>query len=117
VPAEKKGIFMSSLKLITALVVATVVVLFGVQNTQAVSFHFLMFTLPRIAVVLPLFAAIVLGALLGWIVAAPGRFRGMRERHGLQDQVAAHERVEAMRIDASQPRETQPTVEAVSHLP
>src|SRR5947209_12150794 len=86
---------MSSLKLIAALLVATVLVVFGAQNTQAVTFHFLMFKAPSAPMVLALFVAALLGALLGWIVSAPGRFRLMRERHGLQGQVAAHERADA----------------------
>jgi uncharacterized integral membrane protein len=82
---------MSSLKLIAALLVALVLVVFGAQNTQAVTFHFLMFKAPSTPMVLALFVAAVLGTLLGWIVSAPGRFRRMRERRGLQGQVAAHE--------------------------
>lgn len=85
---------MSSLKLITALLVATVLVVFGAQNTQAVTFHFLMFKAPSAPMVLALFVAALLGALLGWIVAAPSLFRRMRERQGLQAQVAAHERAD-----------------------
>lgn len=85
---------MSSLKLIAALLVAIVLVVFGAQNTQAVTFHFLMFKAPSAPMVLALFVAALLGALLGWIVSAPGRFRRMRERHELQGQVTAHERAD-----------------------
>jgi uncharacterized integral membrane protein len=81
---------MSSLKLIAALLVATVLVVFGAQNTQAVTFHFLVFKLPSAPIVVALFVAVLLGALLGWIVSAPGHFRRMRERRGLQGQVKAH---------------------------
>jgi uncharacterized integral membrane protein len=84
-----------SLKLIAAFLVAMVLVVFGAQNTQAVTFHFLMFKAPSTPMVLALFVAALLGALLGWIVSAPGRFRRMRERRGLQGQVAAHERADA----------------------
>jgi uncharacterized integral membrane protein len=80
---------MSSLKLIAALLAATVLVVFGAQNTQAVTLHFLMFKVPSMPMVFALFAAVVLGALLGWIVSAPGRFRGMHERRGLRGQVEA----------------------------
>ena len=86
---------MSSLKLLAALLVATVVVVFGAQNTQAVTLHFLSFKLPSAPMVLGLFAALVLGALLGWIASAPGRFRRMRERRGLQGQVKAQEQAAA----------------------
>jgi uncharacterized integral membrane protein len=96
---------MSSLKLIAALLVAILLVVFGAQNTQAVTFHFLMFKAPSTPMVLALFVAALLGALLGWIVSAPGRFRLMRERHGLQGQVAAQERaaIAASTTDQSQP--------------
>jgi uncharacterized integral membrane protein len=93
---------MSSLKLIAALLVAIVLVVFGVQNTQAVTFHFLMFKAPSAPMVLALFVAALLGALLGWIVSAPGRFRRMRERHGLEGQVAAHERADAAAARANE---------------
>jgi len=86
---------MSSLKLIAALLVAIVLVVFGAQNTQAVTFHFLIFKAPSAPMVLALFVAALLGALLGLIVSAPGRFRRMRERRGLQSEVAAHERADA----------------------
>lgn len=86
---------MSSLKLLAALLVAIVLVVFGAQNTQSVTFHFLIFKTPSAPMVLALFVAALLGALLAWIVAAPGRFRRMRERRGLQGQVAAHERADA----------------------
>ncbi len=96
----------NSVKLIAALLVAIVLVVFGAQNTQAVTFHFLMFKAPSTPMVFALFLAALLGALLGWIVSAPARFRRMRERRGLQDQVAAHQREATPATDAepSQPR-------------
>lgn len=93
---------MNSTKLIGALLLATVVVVFGAQNTQAVTFHFLMFKVPSVPLVLPLFGAVVLGALLGWIVSAPGRFRRMRERRGFQSEIAAHERIAESAQDSRQ---------------
>ena len=83
---------MTMLRLIAGLIVLTVVVVFGTQNTQAVTLHFLMFKLPSAPLVLALFAAVVLGALLGWIVSAPGRFRRTRERRQLEGKVVAQER-------------------------
>lgn len=80
---------MGSLKLIVALVIATVLVVFGAQNTQAITLHFLMFKLPSAPTVLALFVAVLLGALLGWIVTAPDRFRRRRELRGLKGQVQA----------------------------
>src|SRR5947209_17764530 len=86
---------MSSLKLIAALLVATVLVVFGAQNTQAVTFHFLVFKVPSAPMVFALFVAALLGALLGWIVSAPSRFRSRRQRHDLQGQVASRDRTAA----------------------
>ncbi|HZU12084.1 MAG TPA: LapA family protein [Chloroflexota bacterium] len=86
---------MGPLKLIVGLIVVAAVVLFGAQNTQAVTLHFLVFKVPSVPMVLALIAAVALGVLLGWIVSAPGRFRRMRERHELQGQVTAHERADA----------------------
>jgi len=80
---------MNSLKLIAGIVCATVVVVFGAQNTQRVTFHFLVFSVPSAPMVLALFLAALLGALLAWAVLAPGRFRNMRERRGLRAKVAA----------------------------
>ena len=101
---------MSSLKLIAGLVVATIVVVFGAQNTQEVSFHFLMFKVPPAPLVLALFAAVLLGALLGWIVSAPSRFRNMRQRHGLEGQIVDQKRATAAVIEAEQPVEVRPAV-------
>ena len=83
---------MNTFRLVAGLIVLTIVVMFGAQNTQTVTLHFLMFKVPSAPLVLALFAAVVLGALLGWIVSAPGRFRRMRERHHLEGQVVAQER-------------------------
>jgi uncharacterized integral membrane protein len=109
-PCEE--IALSSLKLIGALLVAIVLVVFGVQNTQAVTFHFLMFKAPSTPMVLALFVAALLGALLGWIVSAPGRFHRMRERRDLQAQVATHERVDAARGRSATPEDYQAGMES-----
>lgn len=82
---------MSMIRLVAALVVLAIVVLFGSQNTQAVTLHFLGFKVPSVPLVLALVAAVLLGVLLGWIVSAPGRFRRMRERHQLEGKVVAQE--------------------------
>jgi uncharacterized integral membrane protein len=83
---------MSTLRLVAGLILLTIVVVFGAQNTKAVTLHFLMFKVPSSPLVLALFAAVVLGVLLGWIVSAPGRFRRMHERHQLEGQVVAQRR-------------------------
>jgi len=87
---------MGSLKLIVGLIVAAAVVLFGAQNTQAVTLHFLIFKVPSVPMVLSLVAAVALGVLLGWIVSAPGRFRRMRQRRGLEGQIAAQQQAAAV---------------------
>ena len=87
---------MPPMKLIIGLIVATALVVFGAQNTQAVTFHFLMFETRPAPVLFAVFAAALAGALLAWIVSAPGRFRGMRQRRELEHQVtAAHQRTDA----------------------
>lgn len=95
---------MNMLKLVAALLVAIVLVVFGAQNTQAVTFHFLVFKAPSAPMVLALFVAALLGALLGWVVSAPSRFRRMRERHGLEGQVAANDRAAAARKNDAEQR-------------
>jgi uncharacterized integral membrane protein len=92
---------MSSPKLFAALILAIAVVLFGAQNTQAITFHFLVFKVPSVPLVLPLFGAVLLGALLGWVFSAPGRFRQMRQRQGLQSKIDAHERSDAAVADSA----------------
>lgn len=86
---------MGSLKLIVGLVLVAAVVLFGAQNAQAVTLHFLMFKVPAVPMVLALVVAVVLGVLLGWIVAAPGHLRRMRRQRGLEGQVAGQQHAAA----------------------
>jgi uncharacterized integral membrane protein len=81
----------NTFKLIVGLILAGVLVAFGAQNTQAITLHFLIFKAPSMPMVLALFAAALLGALLAWVVSAPDRFRRMRERRGLRSQVTAHD--------------------------
>lgn len=101
---------MNMLRLIGGLIVLTAVVVFGAQNTQAVTLHFLMFRAPSAPLVLALVIAVVLGVLLGWLVSAPGRFRNMRERHHLQGQVAAQDRAATatMETNRKQPSSAEP---------
>ena len=76
------------MKLIAFLTIATALAVLGAQNTQSVTFHFFMWELRAVPVVAALFAALLVGALLGWMVTAPGRFRGMRRRRALEHEVA-----------------------------
>jgi uncharacterized integral membrane protein len=79
-----------------------VLVAFGAQNTQSVTLHFLVFKAPSMPMVLALFAAALLGALLALIVSAPDRFRRMRERRGLRSQVTAQEPAVPTNMDKPQ---------------
>ena len=103
---------MNSLKLIAGIVCATVVVVFGAQNTQRVTFHFLMFSVPSAPMVLALFLAALLGALLAWAVVVPGRFRNMRERRGLKEKVAAGEQALAESVATNQQSAIPPSPQA-----
>ncbi len=97
---------MNSLKLIAGIACATVVVVFGAQNTQRVTFHFLMFSVPSAPMVLALFLAALLGALLAWAVVVPGRFRNMRERRGLREKVAEGQQALAESVATNAPSVT-----------
>jgi uncharacterized integral membrane protein len=94
---------MNVLKLILGLLLAAALVVFGAQNTQSVSFHFIAWETPSVPVVLALAIAVLLGVLLSWIVSVPGRFRGMRQRRSLQHEVEAHERSTVAAADRSEP--------------
>lgn len=94
---------MNVLKLILGLLLAAALVVFGAQNTQSVSFHFIAWETPAVPVVLALAIAVLLGVLLSWIVSVPGRFRGMRQRRSLQHEVEAHERSNAVAADRPDP--------------
>jgi uncharacterized integral membrane protein len=81
----------NALRLALGILIAATLVVFGAQNTQSISFHFMGWDTTSIPVVLALAIALALGVLLAWIVSIPGRFRGRRERRTLQHQVDAHE--------------------------
>jgi uncharacterized integral membrane protein len=79
--------------LIALLVVATALAVLGAQNTQTVTFRFFMWDVANVPVVAALFAAVLVGALMGWAISAPGRVRGMLSRRRLQQEVViAHDR-------------------------
>ncbi len=72
---------MNSVKLLLFFVVATILVVFGAQNTQPITIHFLVFKLPSTPVVSALAVAALLGALLTFIGTLFGRVRSAREQH------------------------------------
>lgn len=96
---------MNALRLILALLVATMLVVFGAQNTQSVSFHFLGGDTPSIPVVLALAIALALGALLAWLSSLPSRYRGRRERRDLQRRLQDQERLAGPAPGASESSE------------
>jgi len=101
---------MNIVTLLLVLLLAAVLVVFGAQNTQSVSFHFLGWETPALPVVLALAIALALGAVLSWIVSVPGRFRGMRNTRSLRHQVEDQERRSAPRTveEPSEDREPSP---------
>src|SRR5687768_12154916 len=84
------------MKLVVALIFATVLVVFGAQNTQSVTFHFIVFDVGPAPVVFAVFVAALVGVVIGWLVSVPGRLHGLRTRQDLEREVAAaHERTAA----------------------
>ena len=91
---------MAAMKLIVALTFATILVNFGAQNTQSVTFHFLMFDLGPAPVIFAVFLAALMGVIVGWLVSMPGRVRGARTRRDLEREVtAANQRTAAAVTD------------------
>ena len=91
------------MKLIVALIIAMALVVLGAQNTQSVSFHFLMFDAAAVPVVVVLLGAVLAGALLGWIISVPGRFRGARVRRDLERQVVVEQERTAAAVAQAHP--------------
>lgn len=85
---------MNIFRLSLGLLVATILVVVGAQNTQSVAFHFLFWETRSMPVVLALALAVFLGALLAWIVSIPGRYRGMRSHRDLQHRAEHAEEAE-----------------------
>ncbi len=99
---------MNVLKLTVGLLIAAGLVVFGAQNTQSVTFRVFAWETPSTPAVLALAVAVLLGVLLGWIVSVPGRFRGMRQRRGLQHEAEARDRAAAVDREAAPLQETAP---------
>lgn len=78
---------MSTVKLMAGLLIAAALVVFGAQNTESVSFHFLAWDTLPVPTVLALAIAVLIGVMLSWVVSVPGRFHGMRQRRDLQHQL------------------------------
>ncbi len=80
---------MAAMRLIPALIFSTILVVFGAQNTQSVTFHFFTFNLGPAPVVLAVFVAALLGLTAGWLIAIPDQVRGARSRRSLEQEVTA----------------------------
>lgn len=66
---------MGQVTLVLALIFAGVLVLFGVQNTEPVTVHFLWLTARAMPLSLAIVGGAVIGALLSVLVGLPGRVR------------------------------------------
>jgi uncharacterized integral membrane protein len=66
---------MAQVILLVALILVAVLALFGAQNTEAVSLHFLGFTTRAIPLSVAILGGALLGALLSVLVGLPGRIR------------------------------------------
>lgn len=96
---------MAPMKLIVVLTFATILVVFGAQNTQSVTFHFLILDLGPAPVIFAVFVAALVGVIVGWLVSVPGRLRGVRTRRDLEHEVtAAHQRTAAAVTDMEESR-------------
>ena len=78
---------MAPIKLIAVVILTTIVVILGAQNTQSVTFHFLVFALGPAPVVFAVFLAAVIGLAVGWLVSLPGQLHGRSTRRGLEQQI------------------------------
>jgi uncharacterized integral membrane protein len=84
--------------LIFALLVAILLVIFGAQNTQLVSVHFLMIDTGSVSLALVIVISAVIGAVLASLIGVWGSIRrGFRGRRANQQKVA----LEARGVDLS----------------
>lgn len=67
---------MGQFTVLLALILAGALALFGAQNTATVTLHFLWFTAQGLPLSLVILGGAVIGALLSFLVALPGRVRG-----------------------------------------
>jgi len=79
---------MVQVALLLALILAGVLALFGAQNTEAVTLHFLWFTARAMPLPLAILGGAVIGALLSFLVGLPGRFQRARTGGDLKRQNA-----------------------------
>lgn len=104
---------MVQVTLVLALILAGVLALFGVQNTEAVTLHFLWFTARAMPLSLAIVGGAVIGALLSLLVGLPGRVRRAVTTGDLTRQNARQEQKIAQ-LHASAAEEKAPPA-ALSH--
>ena len=95
---------MSIVYLFLGVLLGAILVVFGAQNTQFQSFHFLSWYTPEVPVVMVLLVTLLSGALVGWLIATAARLRQMRRIHDLEQLLVAAERRTAEATAASQHR-------------
>lgn len=83
---------MAQLAVLLALILAGALALFGAQNTETVTLHFLWFTAQALPLSLAILGGAVIGALLSFLVALPGRVRGALTGGHLKRQTTRQER-------------------------
>ena len=66
---------MGQVTIVLAVLLAVVLAVFGAQNTEMVTLHFLGWTARALPLALVILGGAVLGALLGFLVGLPGRVR------------------------------------------
>jgi uncharacterized integral membrane protein len=74
---------MAQITLILALILAGMLALFGAQNTETITLHFLWFTARSVPLPLTILGGAVVGALLSFLVGLPDRVRRAIMRGGL----------------------------------
>lgn len=82
---------MAQVALVLALILAGILALFGAQNTETVTLHFLWFTARSMPLSLAILGGAVIGALLSFLVGLPGRVRRVLTRGDLKRQNARQE--------------------------
>lgn len=83
---------MVQVTLLLALILAGVLALFGAQNTETVTLHFLWFTARAMPLSLAILGGAMIGALLSFLVGLPGRVRRGLIGGDLKRQAARQER-------------------------
>ena len=103
---------MVQVTVVLALVLAGVLALFGAQNTEVVTLHFLWFTARALPLSLVILGGAVSGALLSLLVGVPGRVRRAVSGGDLKRQNARQEtQIAQLHATAA---EQKATAEAVS---